>query len=264
MSGIVQLALDIPDDGSAESTDAHARRGELRAHLLAAVLREVGVDVDGPVVVVRRCAVCGSTEHGKPEVAAALAAGVHVSLAHTRNRTHVAAARGPVGVDVEEIDAVAAHPVADVLLSPGERAAGHPLDAESLTRTWVRKEALLKATGHGLHVPPSAVTLSLPGDGEPRLLAWDGPGPTPVPVEWDESLGTGLYLPTALTTAVVLASATTARTCAASYPGEPLPPRIASTRSSGPNVRTRSGNEPRKPLRETASSTVDTGSKPGT
>ena len=196
MSGIVQRVLDLRDEARGEAT---------ASHLMAAVLREAGVIVPEPVELVRRCVVCGSSDHGKPEVPAALAAGVHVSVAHTRTRIHVAAARGPVGVDVEEVDAVAAHPVADVLLSPAERAAGHPLDAESLTRTWVRKEALLKATGHGLHVPPAAITLSLPGAGEPRLLAWEGPGPVPVVADWSEDLSFGGQLPTALSSAVVLA-----------------------------------------------------------
>lgn len=174
--------------------------------MLATVLHDAGVEAAEPVDVVRRCVVCGSTAHGKPEVAAALAAGVHVSLAHTRSYSYVAAARGPVGVDVEHVDAVGAHPVADVLLSRAEIAAGHPLDAESLTRTWARKEALLKATGHGLHVPPSGVTLTLPvRRGEARLLAWEGPGRAPVVSLWQESRTSGRYLPTAHTCAVILA-----------------------------------------------------------
>ncbi|WP_162616505.1 4'-phosphopantetheinyl transferase family protein [Xylanimonas allomyrinae] len=199
MNGPVLRVATAHGDGGAASRDA------LRSRLLADVLRQVGVDA--PVTLVRRCRVCGSHAHGKPEVAAALAVGVHVSLAHTSARTAVVAATGPVGVDIEDVDAVAAHPVAGVLLSPAEHEAGHPLDAESLTRTWVRKEALLKATGYGLHVPPSAVTLSLPGAGEPRLLGWAGPGAAPVPVAWDEGRCTRAGLPTALTAVVVLAGA---------------------------------------------------------
>ncbi|WP_165350439.1 4'-phosphopantetheinyl transferase family protein [Xylanimonas protaetiae] len=213
---IVLRVLEVPDDDGgppaaarrSSPLDAAPRSALLdaarRSALLVAVLCEAGVDVGEPVALVRRCRVCGSTEHGKPEVAAALAVGVHVSLAHTRRRLVAAAARGPVGVDVEDVAAVAAHPVADVLLSDAERAAGHPLDAESLTRTWVRKEALLKATGHGLHVPPSAVTLSLPGDGEPRLLGWDGPGVAPVPGAWTEERSDGLGLPASWVCAVAL------------------------------------------------------------
>ncbi|PZR52658.1 hypothetical protein DNL40_11150 [Xylanimonas oleitrophica] len=176
------------------------------AALLAAVLRDAGVPgVGAEARVVRRCVTCGEPGHGKPEVPAALAAGWHVSLAHTATWLVVAASDGgPVGVDVEQVAAVAAHPVADVLLSPDERAAGHLEDAAALTRTWVRKEALLKATGHGLAVPPSSVTLRAPG-GDPGLLVWDVPdAAVPRPVAWSETtLGDGDRL--ALVTAVALA-----------------------------------------------------------
>ena len=43
----------------------------------------------------------------------------------------------------------------------------------------VRKEAVLKAAGDGLRVPPSDVVVSPLGE-PPRLLAWDHAPPAPV------------------------------------------------------------------------------------
>src|SRR5690606_39828108 len=48
----------------------------------------------------------------------------------------------------------------------------------AFAEVWVRKEAALKATGHGLRVPPNRVRVSGPAD-EPELLGW----PLDVPAE---------------------------------------------------------------------------------
>uniref|UniRef100_UPI000A3F72D0 4'-phosphopantetheinyl transferase family protein n=1 Tax=Cellulosimicrobium cellulans TaxID=1710 RepID=UPI000A3F72D0 len=118
----------------------------------------------------------GATGHGKPELAAALAAGLHVSVSTAPGLLAVAVSdEGPVGVDVESVAAVGAAPVADVLLHPREAAAG----PRALARTWVRKEALLKATGHGLVVPPAELVVAGPDEPPALLLAppWLGVGP---------------------------------------------------------------------------------------
>jgi uncharacterized glyoxalase superfamily protein PhnB len=49
--------------------------------------------------------------------------------------------------------------------------------AAAFVRYWVRKEAVLKATGHGLSVPPRRLTVS-PPDAPAALLSWTG-RPTP-------------------------------------------------------------------------------------
>ncbi len=159
-----------------------------RARLIAGALAAVGLDGLDTGTLVRRCRTCGGTDHGKPEVAAALAAGWHVSVAHTATRLAVAVADAPCGVDVEDVAAVGRAPVAAVLLAPDEapRSQDRP-DAEALARVWVRKEALLKATGHGLAVEPSRITLGPPGEA-PALLRWDGPGPRPHRTVWFESV----------------------------------------------------------------------------
>ncbi|ROS76655.1 4'-phosphopantetheinyl transferase superfamily protein [Cellulomonas sp. PhB143] len=174
-----------------------ARDALLREALAAAGLR-LGA---GDVALARRCATCGGTDHGKPEVVAALARGRHVSVAHTATRLAVAVADGPCGVDVEDVAAVGRAPVAPVLLAPRERVGGGPPDAEDLARTWVRKEALLKATGHGLAVEPADLVLGPPG-APPRVVRWRGPGRTPRPAGWSEQVLTGPVR--AVLTAVVL------------------------------------------------------------
>jgi 4'-phosphopantetheinyl transferase len=133
-----------------------------------------GIVLDERATVVRRCPRCGSTEHGKPELAAALAAGWHVSVSSTDGRVAAALSdEGPVGVDVESVAAVARAAVVAVLLHPGERrVVEHSADdARDLAVLWVRKEAALKATGDGLALEPAGIRTSAPGD-PPRVLAW--------------------------------------------------------------------------------------------
>ena len=85
----------------------------------------------------------------------------------------------PVGVDVEivrplnEMTAIAAH-----FFSQGERAALANLPAEQQTQAffngWTRKEALLKALGHGLSVPLERFEVSLGPPETARVLSVDG------------------------------------------------------------------------------------------
>ena len=107
------------------------------------------------VVLGHECVRCGSTEHGRPRLlaTAALRVPARVSLARAGALSVVALTdAGDVGVDVEPsgaaefegFDAVARHP------SEG--------DADR-TRTWVRKEAVLKACGVGLAVDPARLRL---------------------------------------------------------------------------------------------------------
>lgn len=134
------------------------------------------------VLLTPHCRQCGG-DHGKPVVGAG-ATGLELSISHSDRRVVVAVAAGtPVGVDVEPVRALAnAAPLADRVLAGSEHAAFAPISSEHRSRAlltyWVRKEALLKATGHGLNVALSALTMSRP-DELPRLLRWDGPEPGP-------------------------------------------------------------------------------------
>lgn len=129
------------------------------------------------IVLDRRCRHCGQA-HGKPYVAGA---DLDFSLSHTGDHVVLAVsstAAAPVGIDVqccptaEPVDPS----VAEAVLSPGELLDWTALPEgdrwRMLLRSWTRKEALLKATGHGLAVPPTSIRVWAPGR-PPALLSWD-------------------------------------------------------------------------------------------
>lgn len=97
------------------------------------------------------CMTCGEP-HGKPVLAGSP---VHINLSHTQNTVMIGVAAAPVGVDVEPgpsgRDAVK---LSNRFYSPAEAdwvREGGPTDAgRRFLRLWVRKEAILKATGEGL------------------------------------------------------------------------------------------------------------------
>lgn len=91
---------------------------------------------------------------------------------------------GPVGVDVEA-DGAADLPGFDrVALHPGEHStAGN-------TVLWVRKESVLKATGHGLRVEPSQLRVTAP-DEPAALVEWHGPGAPPTAWMYDVQTAPG-------------------------------------------------------------------------
>ena len=60
---------------------------------------------------------------------------------------------GPVGVDVERLDAVRFAGFGEIALHEGEAAS----TIEARATAWVRKESLLKATGHGLSIDPRLI-----------------------------------------------------------------------------------------------------------
>ncbi len=131
-------------------------------------------DEPAPGRLVHQCVTCASTEHGIPSWTDDGHPVPFVSLSRAGDITVVAVSDvGPVGVDVEAdgtaefvgFDAVALHPAETV-------------DQGGRTVIWVRKEALLKATGHGLTVEPSRIRLSAP-DAAPELIEWGGPGGAP-------------------------------------------------------------------------------------
>ena len=124
-----------------------------RSLLVDAVAASSGCPVSA-VSVVQRCAVCGEVGHGAPVVVEP--AGWFVSLSRAGTLEAVAVARVGVGLDIEIVAAVAAHPV----------------DGAASAREWCGKEAVLKACGVGLRVSP-------------ELLVFEGD----VLELWPESLG---------------------------------------------------------------------------
>jgi len=153
--------------------DDRARDAFLVGHALLRLV--VGAHTGTPARAVRfatACRRCGG-DHGKPTVLGADA--VQVSLSHCNGLVAVAVAqRHPVGVDVEQVT-----PRVAGIVEPALTAAEHavlrtlPADrqADAATRYWVRKEAVLKATGDGLAVEPRRLTVSPPSQA-PRLLEW--------------------------------------------------------------------------------------------
>lgn len=87
-----------------------------------------------------------------------------------------------LGADVEALIARPTDALAEEILSPAELAAWRALGAgkqqEALTRTWTRKEALLKAMGSGLRIPPRTVEVGVEANADPidvpGRVAWVG------------------------------------------------------------------------------------------
>lgn len=155
-----------------------------RSLVASALLRHAVAGLQGlapvEVTVGRWCRSCGGlADHGRPvalDSGTGLAAGVHLSAAHSGDVVLVAVTRaGAVGIDVECAASADFDGFDDAVLSERER--GHvqalPPVARATwrARTWTRKEALLKATGHGLSVDPRGVDVLEPVGRWPDELA---------------------------------------------------------------------------------------------
>ncbi|SDT24731.1 4'-phosphopantetheinyl transferase [Pseudarthrobacter equi] len=107
--------------------------------------------------VTRWCSGCGSTGHGKPAVA-----GASLSLSRSKGAVMVAAGPEgtPVGADIERIPDTLHSGFDQYVASAAERIALAPGDIPARLRLWVAKEAVLKAAGLGLSVPPAEVHLA--------------------------------------------------------------------------------------------------------
>jgi 4'-phosphopantetheinyl transferase len=160
------------------ASPADAHRSLASAWLLRTALgHRLGADPAG-LVVDRTCASCGEP-HGRPRLVdpGGGPAGAEVSVSHSGDRIGVAVSRcGPVGLDVERVDpALDVSSLARRVLTPDERAAVAG-DPAAFLALWVCKEAVLKATGHGLRLAPRAVEIGGPAD-RPVLRAWPLPEP---------------------------------------------------------------------------------------
>ncbi|WP_331743235.1 4'-phosphopantetheinyl transferase superfamily protein (plasmid) [Streptomyces sp. NBC_01136] len=144
-----------------------------------------------------RCPGCGGP-HGKPRPVG-IAEGWELSISHSGDIVSVAIALGiPLGLDVERFEpwrGPGLPPEYELVLTPAERAAVERLPEGRRVRAcltyWVRKEAVLKATGEGLNTPMTDFTLSGPEE-PPALLSWHGPDAArPVPAIADVALDDG-------------------------------------------------------------------------
>jgi len=145
----------------------------------AALVRAIGGRALGrPAACVpldRCCPTCGEP-HGKVRIA--VAGAPEVSVSHAGRLVGVAVCwQRPVGLDVEPLGRDAAPRLADLAVGLGVRevAALRAVPAAERARTarrlWTRKEAALKASGHGLTVPPERVCVGGPV-GRPGWGAW--------------------------------------------------------------------------------------------
>jgi 4'-phosphopantetheinyl transferase len=123
----------------------------------------------------RECGRCPDKSHGKPRLVDPPARW-QFSISHAHHRVALAVcADAQVGVDVAWLGAIT-DPVAlaRVVRCPWEsRPSRSRLGTAHVLRTWVRKEAIVKATGDGLNIPLSDLSVSDPWC-RPALLHWAG------------------------------------------------------------------------------------------
>jgi 4'-phosphopantetheinyl transferase len=116
----------------------------------------------------RYCRSC-ARPHGKPVID-----GTNLSLSRVRNTVMIASTSPgqPIGADLEATPRELPPDFDDFALSPVERRQLASSDVVSRLRLWVAKEAVLKATGHGLATAPSTLH-----------IGQDVPGPYGAPLE---------------------------------------------------------------------------------
>ena len=166
------------DDIERERHDAYRQAVDRARFLTGRVVAKyalgslLGAD-PGSVVLDSTCPDCGRT-HGKPRIVAPAGAHLEMSISHSGDLVGVAVTAGlPVGIDVEQERDVEVDGLVRMTLSPAEQsvwAAVPPADRDAAFFTyWSRKEAILKATGRGLAVAMTKVTVT-PWDQDPRVL----------------------------------------------------------------------------------------------
>jgi 4'-phosphopantetheinyl transferase len=161
--------VDLLPDDEVTRMRRYRRAADQDRHLVAWALTRVilgGTLGCSPaaVPISRSCLHCGETGHGKPRLGGS---GPHFSLSHAGDRVIVTVSGdGPVGVDTE-VDTDGADEIDSLVRGSDEEPAHGP----SLLRRWVRKEAVLKATGHGLSMPMTCFAVS-PPHAAARLLSW--------------------------------------------------------------------------------------------
>lgn len=148
----------------------------LVAHALARIVLGAYLGVHpGEISFSTVCQHCGRA-HGKPRLRGHKKP-IELSIAHAGQQVAVALARGaPVGVDVEHIAPQRdnASLIRSILSNSEQQVLAHTPGIDwtlALLRYWTRKEALLKATGHGLAVAPSSLTVTAPHEA-PALVCW--------------------------------------------------------------------------------------------
>jgi 4'-phosphopantetheinyl transferase len=143
-----------------------------RALIRGVAAAELGKD-PRDIAIDSSCFDCGKP-HGKPKID-----GLEVSVSHSGNWVALAVTdTAPVGVDVEEVRDAEVDDLAGIAFSPAELAVFKKVpqtDRKGAFFTyWSRKEAVVKATGKGMSVPMSKLTLTA-HDAPPEVVASDAP-----------------------------------------------------------------------------------------
>ncbi|PWE69631.1 4'-phosphopantetheinyl transferase [Bacillus cereus] len=121
----------------------------------------------------RMCSVC-KLQHGRPQLPEGMP---QLSVSHSGEWVVVAFTKSaPVGIDVEQMNpSIDVMKMAEGVLTDIEIAQVMKLPneqkIEGFLTYWTRKEAVLKATGEGLMIPPVHITVSAPND-PPNLLVF--------------------------------------------------------------------------------------------
>jgi 4'-phosphopantetheinyl transferase len=163
------LAADIDPQRLAKLNRFHRVQDRDRGLAAHSLLRRVLAGITGgnpaDVVLRTRCASCGKTEHGKPYLDVGQGSSpVEINLTHSGQVVCLALSPAglPVGVDVEQrrpMDwaGLRERVFADVEWTFAEATADpdrHRMNA------WARKEASVKASGHGLSMPMNEVVVT--------------------------------------------------------------------------------------------------------
>jgi 4'-phosphopantetheinyl transferase len=174
----IETLISVLNDSELRRAATYRREPDRRRNLTASwLLRTAAAEQLGTspenVPLIRRCGRCDKP-HGRPYILTD--DGLHASISHSGNRVAVAlTTAGPVGVDVEEVPSAPVSELVRCALSPTEQAILRALPERDqhagFARMWVCKEAVLKATGHGLRIPPDKVEVSAPRE-RPALLSW--------------------------------------------------------------------------------------------
>ena len=143
-----------------------------RTLIRAVAGKRLGIEPER-VVLDSSCYQCGKP-HGKPRVVGSSSPAPEVSISHSGSLVALAIVDGaPVGIDVEQIRAAEVGELARVAFSAQERSAFAALAENerqgAFFTYWARKEAVVKATGKGMSIALTKLTLSAP-DTPPRVL----------------------------------------------------------------------------------------------
>jgi 4'-phosphopantetheinyl transferase len=109
-----------------------------------------------------------ASPHGKPRLVAPEAE-LDFSLSRAGARLLLAIATAPVGVDVERRDRDVEAGVARIAFADDERAELEDAGLDAFLACWTRKEAVLKALGHGLALDPKSVSVTFLDGVAPRV-----------------------------------------------------------------------------------------------